>query len=73
MNRVVIITRPVAEGEAPLPLPSWHEPGIQPSKDDLEGRAAWERNLAVQKYWVSKFPFLSEHHEQITLDEKINN
>ena len=74
MNRqVVIISKPIGENDPPLPLPSWYDPGIQPSADDLEARANWERNVSVQKYWASKFPFLNEHHEQITLDEKINN
>lgn len=47
-------------------------PEKEPSVDDIEGRAELSKNVAIQKALVSKFPFVAEHHEQISLDEKIN-
>ena len=67
-RKVVIITNPVKEGENPLALPSWNEVPTQPL--DPEELKTWHKDNAVRKFWTSKFPFLSEHYDQVKLSSK---
>lgn len=64
-KQIIIITKPLKEGEGPLPLPSWQEVPTQPS--DPQELELWRKDNAVRKYWTSKYPFLNEHYEQINL------
>lgn len=49
----------------PLPLPSWF---IVPEKPtDPAEVDTWNKDNEARKYWTSKFPFLSEHFEQINI------
>ena len=70
-NCFIISSKP--EGDGPLPLPSWHVVEPKPDSSEPEKVLQWTKNLAVQRYWTSKFPFLNEHYEQLTLEKKIND
>ena len=61
-KKVVISTIPT---DSPLALPSWHEVSKEPSKDDMIAWNKWNNNVQTQKAWAKKFPFLTEHYEQI--------
>ena len=64
-TQLVIITKPVLEGENPLPLPNWFEVPKQPeTREELE---TWKKDNIVRKYWTTKYPFLAEHYEEIKL------
>ena len=58
-RHVVIITKPA--GDSPMPLPSWHEVSEPPSRDNIEERAKWEKDVAIKKYWASRFPWMSNN------------
>lgn len=64
VNKPLIISYPTDE---PKPLPSWYQVAKQPSMNNWEERVLWEKNVAIQKKWVAKYPFLAEHYEQIHL------
>ena len=67
-KQLVIITKPVLEDENPLPLPNWFEVPKQP--DTREKVETWEKDNIIRKFWTSKYPFLSEHYDQIKLSSK---
>lgn len=68
-NKRILI---VKSSDHPMPLPSWTEVSEKPingKKEDLED---WKKNVSIQKAWVSKFPFLSEHYDCIPINQRIN-
>lgn len=67
--RPVLITTRMA-GDTIMPLPSWHIVSKEPSKDDMDAWLEWKKNVESQKVWAKKFPFLTEHYEQITLSQE---
>lgn len=61
-RQIVFITKPVLEGENPLPLPSWFHVPKQPESDqELE---MWKKDNIARKYWTSKYPFLDLHYQE---------
>lgn len=70
-RKVVIITKP---SDTPLPLPSWYHVAEEPSRyDDEQAYQEWRHNVNIQKAWTRKFPFLSDHYQQIDLNQRIND
>ena len=69
----VLIARPLKQGEAPLPLPSWTDHGNPPSKfDEPEKRAIWEKDLLIKKFWLKKLSNLGDSWQDISLNNDIH-
>lgn len=69
-KHLIITTQSI--GDYPLPLPSWHEVGEVPSIDDVQKRAEWEKNVAIQKYWTSKYPWFQGDYKRMELNNRID-
>lgn len=64
-RKVVIAVKPA--GMQPSALPSWTEVTSAPPLDSPE-RLGWERNVAIVKYWTSKFEWMGDGFKSVTID-----
>jgi len=49
------------------------ENGPKPSMEHMDAWAEGKKNVAIPKALGNKFPFLNEHSEQLSLDERVNS
>lgn len=70
---IILITRPIKDGEPPLPLPSWTHVSEAPSNfDEAEKRALWEKELVEKKFWQRKLAPLGDNWQEIISNNEIH-
>lgn len=70
-KKVIITTTP--GGDFPLPLPSWTDPRPIPSVYDVEAYATWEKNVAIQKHWTSKYPWFADSYDKLEVNQELED
>lgn len=55
------------------PLPSWNVIREAPSIDNIDKWSQWVKEVAMQKYWAARYPFLGLNYNSEVVDKSIVN
>lgn len=67
-RQAVIFSHPI---DGPAPLPSYNIVREAPSISNPGERLAWLKEVAMQKYWAERVPFLSSEYNRVEVDHRI--